>query len=104
MDLRVCPFEQENLATARTYLEGRGRFPERAALNQLVGRFLTDFYVTVARWTEWASQVVESWPDDIKEAPFDVTAQEKGVELAESIAAVLDPLRASTRDGATSYR
>ena len=34
---------EESLATARAYLEGRGAFPERAALNQLTGRFLTDF-------------------------------------------------------------
>ena len=77
----------DRVATARAYLEGRGAFPQRAALNQLVGRFLTDFYVTVARWVEWASDTVEDWPDDVSKAPLDLATAEEGVRLAESIAA-----------------
>jgi PadR family transcriptional regulator AphA len=80
---------EENLVTARAYLEGRGRFPERAALNQIVGRFLTDFYVTVAQWQQWASQVVESWPDDLSQARFDTAVQEESVRLAESVPSML---------------
>lgn len=98
----VLDENEENLATARAYLEGRGRFPERAALNQLTGRFLTDFYVTVARWTEWASQAVESWPDDINNAPFDVTAQKEAVDLAESIPIMLGTIHGSTPNRPTS--
>src|SRR5829696_7500890 len=75
----------ENLDAARAYLAGHGPFPERAALNQIPGRFLTDFYVTVARWVAWATEVVERWPDDVREAPFDVAAAEEGVARAESI-------------------
>ena len=45
----VLDQNEENLATGRAYLEGHGAFPQRAALNQLGGRFLTEFYVTVAR-------------------------------------------------------
>lgn len=85
----VLQENDENLATARAYLEGRGLFPERAALNQIVGRFLTDFYVTVARWQQWAAHVVEDWPDDITNAPFDPALQEEGVNLAASIPAML---------------
>jgi PadR family transcriptional regulator, regulatory protein AphA len=85
----VLDQNEENLATARAYQEGRGAFPERAALNQLGGRFLTEFYVTVARWVEWASSIVERWPDDVDDAPFDGAAADEGVRLAESIAAVL---------------
>lgn len=81
---------EENLATARAYLEGRGQFPERAGINQLVGRFLTDFYVTVARWHRWASDVVATWPDDIATAPFDAASQAEAVRLAESIPMILD--------------
>ena len=80
--------EQENLATARAYLEGRGAFPERAALNQLPGRFLTDFYVTVARWVDWATRVVDTWPDDVTAAPFDAAAAEEAVRSAESVTAL----------------
>jgi PadR family transcriptional regulator, regulatory protein AphA len=78
---------EENLATARAYLEGHGEFPERAALNQLAGRFLTDYYVCVARWADWAIGVVENWPDDVKLAPYDVAVAEEALRLAESIAA-----------------
>ncbi|PVZ09363.1 PadR family transcriptional regulator [Actinomycetospora cinnamomea] len=80
----------ENLATARAYLEHRGTFPERAALNQLPGRFLTDYYVTVARWVDWATRVVENWPDDVSQAPFDTAVAQDGVRLAESVRQLLD--------------
>jgi DNA-binding PadR family transcriptional regulator len=80
----------ENLDAARAYLEGRGPFPERAALNQLGGRFLTEFYVTVARWVAWASELIDEWPDDVRAAPFDKEAAQEGVRLAESIPALLD--------------
>jgi PadR family transcriptional regulator AphA len=89
----VLEQNEENLATARAYLEGRGAFPERAALNQLPGRFLTEFYVMVARWVEWASQVVDTWPDDVTKAPFNIAAAEEGVRLAESIPRTLAPQR-----------
>jgi PadR family transcriptional regulator AphA len=80
----------ENLATARAYLEGHSAFPERAALNQLAGRFLTDFYVMVAHWVDWASQVVDRWPDDVRDAPFDVVAAEESVRRAESVAEIVE--------------
>jgi PadR family transcriptional regulator AphA len=78
---------EENLATARAYLEGRGAFPERAALNQLSGRFLTDYYACVDRWAEWAIGVVEAWPDDVTRAPYDLGAAQESLEVAESLAA-----------------
>jgi hypothetical protein len=37
----------------------------------LAGAFLTDFYALVARWAEWATGIVESWPDDPAEARVD---------------------------------
>ena len=85
----VLDQNEKNLATARAYLEGHSAFPQRAALNQLAGRFLTDFYVMVAHWVDWASQHVDDWPDDVRVAPFDVAAAEEGVRLAESVAKVL---------------
>lgn len=78
---------EENLAAARAYLEGRGDFPERAALNQLAGRFLTDYYVCVAQWVEWAIGVVQEWPHDVTRAPYDMAVAEQAVRLAESIPA-----------------
>jgi DNA-binding PadR family transcriptional regulator len=86
----VLAQNEENLATARAYLAGHGAFPQRAALNQLGGRFLTDFYVTVARWVAWATKTVESWPDDVTRAPLDTAAAEEAVRLAESVTTLLD--------------
>jgi hypothetical protein len=43
----------------------------------------------VAGWVDWASDMVEDWPEDVNHAPFDVAAAEEGVRLAESIGAVL---------------
>ena len=86
----VVDENKENLATARAYLEGRSAFPERAALNQLAGRFLTDFYVMVANWVDWSSKLVDDWPDDVRDAPFDVAAAEEGVRLAESVAKIVE--------------
>jgi DNA-binding PadR family transcriptional regulator len=76
---------EDNLATARAYLAAEGEFPARAALNQLSGRFLTDFYAAVARWVEWATATVETWPDDVTSAPFSTTAAEEAVALAERV-------------------
>jgi DNA-binding PadR family transcriptional regulator len=86
----VLDQNEENLATARAYLEGRSAFPERAALNQLPGRFLTEFYVMVARWVRWATDIAQTWPDDVTQAPFDGAAAAEGVRLAESIVTMLD--------------
>jgi DNA-binding PadR family transcriptional regulator len=85
----VLEQNRENLVAARAYRAGEGQFPERAALNQLSGRFLTDFYVTVARWVEWAAAIVDDWPDDVRDAPFDEAAAREGVDLAERIDAIL---------------
>jgi DNA-binding PadR family transcriptional regulator len=75
----------ESLATGRAYLEGVGEFPQRGALNQLVGRFLTEFYVMVASWAEWATAMVEEWPEDLGQAPLDREALADAVRLAETI-------------------
>ncbi|WP_042388230.1 PadR family transcriptional regulator [Streptacidiphilus melanogenes] len=58
-----------NLAAARDYQAGEGPFPERVAQLLLVGRFLTDYYRLVAEWADWAAELVERWPDDLRDAP-----------------------------------
>jgi len=55
---------QESLAIGEEYADGRGQFPERAAVLQLTSRFLTDFYLLVGDWAAWAAGIVASWPDD----------------------------------------
>src|SRR5207237_393993 len=78
----VLEQNEENLATARAYLAGESAFPQRAALNQLPGRFLIEFYVTVARLVDWASAIVEDWPDDVRSAAFNQAAAEEAVALS----------------------
>lgn len=59
---------EENIAVARSYLAGEGPFPERAAILTLMGRFMVDFVDMVGAWAEWATTVIEAWPDDLRRA------------------------------------
>lgn len=61
-------------AIARSYLDGDAPFPDRAGLNTLVGRYLSDVSAAVERWAEWAGAVVETWPDDLADLPVDTAA------------------------------
>jgi DNA-binding PadR family transcriptional regulator len=79
---------EESLAAGRAYLAGEGLFPERAALNMLGGRFLTDFYLMVAEWAARATDVVAQWPDDPKAATLDLAEMRASVARAERVAAV----------------
>lgn len=85
----VLEQNEEHLATARAYAEGRGAFPDRAALNQLPGRFLTDYYLFAARWVDWATGVVQTWPDDVTAAPFDRDSAMESLRRAEHVQELL---------------
>jgi PadR family transcriptional regulator AphA len=61
----------ESLDVGRRYLAGEGPFPERSAQLELTSRFITDFYALVRDWAEWATAVVETWPDDPRQATAD---------------------------------
>ena len=74
---------QENLEAARAYARGTGPFPERAAQNLLVGGFLTDYYAMVAHWAEWATTLVEAWPETPGEAVADPAALREVLARAE---------------------
>jgi DNA-binding PadR family transcriptional regulator len=54
----------EDVAVGGAYLEGRGAYPERAAINFLVGRLLGDLVVAFDDWAAWAQEVTATWPDD----------------------------------------
>jgi DNA-binding PadR family transcriptional regulator len=56
---------------ARSYLAGIGQFPERAAIIILSGRYLAELADMTRRWADWASEVIESWPEDPKAAEPD---------------------------------
>jgi PadR family transcriptional regulator, regulatory protein AphA len=62
----------ENRSAAEAYASGDGPFPDRLPQNLLVGRFLTDFYRLVAEWADWATPLVEAWPEDPGQAGADV--------------------------------
>ena len=63
----------ESLAVGERYAEGEGPFPERLPELQLASRFLTDFYLLVLDWARWASGIVDTWPDDPRQARPDPT-------------------------------
>ena len=67
----------ESLAIGEQYSLGGGPFPERLPELQLTSRFLTDFYVLVGQWADWAATIVETWPDDPRHATPDpeITAE-----------------------------
>jgi hypothetical protein len=62
---------QESLTIGEQYADGRGQFPERAAVLQLTSRFLTDFYLLVGEWAAWAAGIAASWPDEPGQASPD---------------------------------
>jgi DNA-binding PadR family transcriptional regulator len=72
----------ENIAVARSYLDGTGPFPERAAVLAVVGRLMTDFVDTIANWADWATSVLEEWPDSPADATPDWATFEKIAEHA----------------------
>jgi len=59
---------QESLAIGEQYDQAQGPFPERTAVLQLTSRFLTDFYLLVGDWANWATGIVAAWPGDPRHA------------------------------------
>ncbi len=76
----------DSLAIGREYLQGRGPFPQRLAQLHLTARFLTDFYAMVGDWARWASGVVDTWPDDPRQAQPDPAETEEIVRRAAAAA------------------
>jgi PadR family transcriptional regulator AphA len=71
----------------RSYLDGSGPFPERAAVTAVVGRCLDDLLETFDRWAAWATGVIEAWPEDPHGAELDRAALAATVAQAEARAA-----------------
>ncbi len=69
-------------AVPQAYLDGNGPFPERLPWILLVGQFLVDFHLMVERWAEWATTIVETWPDDVTAAHPDWKTLEKQAAIA----------------------
>ena len=75
---------QESAGISRAYLDGEGAFPERLPWLVLCGQFLEDFDRMVERWTEWAADVVASWPEEIADATPAYDVLEAQARRAES--------------------
>jgi PadR family transcriptional regulator AphA len=72
-----------NLAIAREYAAGRGPYQNRAASPMLAGAFFTEFYAMVARWADWATEEVETWPERPAEAVADLAKLREIAEKAD---------------------
>jgi DNA-binding PadR family transcriptional regulator len=72
----------ESLVVGERYLGGEGPFLERLPELQLTSRFITDFYCLVLNWSEWATSVVETWPDDPRQASHDPSLLAQTVDRA----------------------
>jgi PadR family transcriptional regulator, regulatory protein AphA len=78
----------ESVGIPQGYLEGSGPFPERLPWLLLCGQFLTDFLLMVEHWSEWAAEIVESWPDDLTAAEPDWAAMRSMAEVTAARATV----------------
>jgi DNA-binding PadR family transcriptional regulator len=67
----------QGVEICRGYLDGNGPFPDRLAWNILVGEFLSGFEDLVTRWVDWATETVEGWPDDVRDAEPDLETLER---------------------------
>ena len=72
----------ESLTVGEAYAEGQGPFPQRLPELQLASRFITDFYLLVLDWARWAAAIVETWPDDPRQARPDPQIIAETVERA----------------------
>jgi hypothetical protein len=88
-----------NIDVGRSYLEDGGPFPERAAVNMLVGRFLDEFLDTVDRWAAWATDMTEAWPAHPRDAPIDPVELAETIEHAVERAARWNPPPATDQPG-----
>ena len=71
-------------AVGHEYLEHGGPFPERGAQTNISVRFLIDFYALVADWASWAQTIIETWPDDPRDAVADESLFRENIERADA--------------------
>lgn len=73
-------YTEVNIQVGRAYMKGEGPFPQRSAINQLVGTFIDDFLEMVDLWAEWATDVTAKWPEDPTRAEPDWAAMEAVIQ------------------------
>jgi DNA-binding PadR family transcriptional regulator len=64
-EVRAWAYERTvlDIEVGQAYLDGRGAYPERAAINHLVGHLLGELIGTFDDWAVWAEDVVSTWPE-----------------------------------------
>ena len=67
---------EESEGISRGYLDGEGGFPERLPWLILCGGFLQEMIEAVEQWAAWASETVESWPDELTSVEPDLDTLE----------------------------
>jgi DNA-binding PadR family transcriptional regulator len=72
---------EDSIGIPEGYLAGEGPFPERLPWLVLAGQLLTEHLLAVERWADWATEVVEAWPDDLSAAEPDWAALEAQAAL-----------------------
>jgi PadR family transcriptional regulator, regulatory protein AphA len=93
------------LAIPRGYLQGQGPFPERLPWILLSGQFLKEFTLMVGRWAEWAAEMVEDWPDDIRDAKPDwPTLEAMAVDADEYLRQAAERRRRTSEDATPDGR
>lgn len=75
---------EQGVVISGGYLEGKGPFPQRLAWNLLVGEFISGFDNLVDGWLGWATETVEAWPDDIRDAEPDLEVLERMTRRSEA--------------------
>lgn len=78
------------------YLERRGPYPQRLPWLILTGRFLYEMDLAVERWLDWATGVVETWPQDVTAAQPDWDAL---ADMARQVDALLAARAARSTPG-----
>jgi DNA-binding PadR family transcriptional regulator len=85
----VREWSREQLAASarvpEVYLAGQGPFPERLPWLILVGQFLLEFHLMVEHWADWATKIVETWPDNIADAPPDWKTLERHAAITKEM-------------------
>jgi len=86
----------QTAAVGHQFLDEGNPFPERSAQTNVSVRFLIDFYALVADWSRWAHAIVETWPDDPRQAVPDEALFRENVERADAAASAHDNARGLT--------
>ncbi|MGQ0832680.1 MAG: PadR family transcriptional regulator [Microthrixaceae bacterium] len=102
--LRTIKEENEDRSAAvqnipHEYLENRGDYPQRLPWILITGQFIVEWEQLIDRWSTWAIDLVEQWPDDITQAEPSWETLEQMAERADGFAARIAARKAAARSG-----